>query len=157
MCVLFSALMLAGATLGPLLHASQWVGASPTAQTLSGKVVVVDVFTYSCINCKHVVPELRCLRARYDTSDLAIIGIHTPELPSDRVRSNVLQNLSLQGITWPVAIDNQNSLWDAYGIEYWPTQMIFDRNGTLRKTIIGEGHDDEISAIVQSLIDSRGR
>ena len=68
--------------------------------------------------------------------------------------SNVLQNLSLQGITWPVAMDNQNSLWEAYGIEYWPTQMIFDRNGTLRKTIIGEGHDDEVSAIVQSLIDS---
>ena len=51
-------------------------------------------------------------------------------------------------------MDNQNSLWEAYGIEYWPTQMIFDRNGTLRKTIIGEGHDDEVSAIVQSLIDS---
>ena len=87
MCVLFSALVLAETTLGPLLHASQWIGASPTAQTLSGKVVVVDVFTYSCINCKHVVPELRRLRARYDTSNLVIIGIHTPELPSDRVRA----------------------------------------------------------------------
>lgn len=152
MYVSFSALMLAVVSLAPLLHASQWIGELPTAKQLSGKVVLVDVFTYSCINCQHVVPELQRLRARYGPSDLAIIGIHTPELPSDRVRSNVAQNLSLQGITWPVAIDNANSLWNAYGIEYWPTQMIFDRSGRLRKTIIGEGNDAEVSAAVQALV-----
>ena len=147
--------MLANVSLLPLLHASQWIGEAPAAKELSGKVVLVDIFTYSCINCKHVVPELQRLRARYGRRDLEIIGIHTPELPSDRVRSNVVQNLSIQGITWPVAIDNQSSLWNAYGIEYWPTQMIFDRSGTLRKIIIGEGHDDEVSAAVRSLVDSK--
>jgi thiol-disulfide isomerase/thioredoxin len=155
MNLLLAKLMLAAVTFGPLLHATQWIGSAPTAKALSGKVVVIDVFTYSCINCQHVVPELRRLRARYGPNDLEIVGIHTPELPSDRVRSNVVQNMSLQGITWPVAIDNQDSLWNAYGIEYWPTQMIFDRNGTLRKTILGEGYDDELSATVQALVSAK--
>jgi thiol-disulfide isomerase/thioredoxin len=154
MYALFSALTLAVVSLAPLLHASQWIGAPPTAKGLSGKVILVDVFTYSCINCQHVVPELQRLRARYSASDLEIIGIHTPELPSDRVRSNVEQNLRLQGITWPVAIDNANSLWNTYRVESWPTQMIFDRNGTLRKTIVGEGNDDEVSAAVRALVAS---
>jgi thiol-disulfide isomerase/thioredoxin len=157
MNLLFGVLMLANVSLAPLLHASQWIGQAPAATDLSGKVVLVDVFTYSCINCKHVVPELQRLRERYGRKDLEIVGIHTPELPSDHVRSNVVQNLSIQGITWPVAIDNQSSLWNAYGIQYWPTQMIFDRNGTLRKVIIGEGHDDEVSATVRSLVNSRPR
>jgi hypothetical protein len=136
MSMLLSALLLAELTLAPLLHASQWIGEPPTAKQV----------------CRHVVPELRQLRARYGTQDLVIIGIHTPELPTDRVRSNVVQNLNLQGITWPVALDNQNALWDAYGIQYWPTQMIFDRHGKLRKTIIGEGNDDQVSDVVARLI-----
>jgi len=152
MSMLLSALLLAELTLAPLLHASQWIGEPPTAKQVSGKVVLVDVFTYSCINCQHVVPELRQLRARYGTQDLVIIGIHTPELPTDRVRSNVVQNLNLQGITWPVTLDNENALWDAYGIQYWPTQMIFDRHGKLRKTIIGEGNDDQVSDTVARLV-----
>jgi thiol-disulfide isomerase/thioredoxin len=148
----FAAVLLAQTTFAPLLHASQWIGPPPNAQTLAGKVVLVDVFTYSCINCKHVVPELRQLRQRYSSNDLVIVGIHTPELPSDRIRTNVVQNLGLQGITWPVALDNDSALWNAYGIEYWPTQLIFDRNGVLQKTVIGEGQDDEVSAAVKSLV-----
>lgn len=112
----------------------------------------MDVFTFDCINCKHVVPELRTLHATLPQADFAIVGIHSPETPYERNRANVAQNLQEQGITWPVAIDNDFALWRAYGIEYWPTQLIFDRRGRLRKTIVGEGQDADVAATVKLLM-----
>jgi len=148
---MFQALVFA-ASLLPLLSAPQWLNAKPAPSEVRGKVVIVDVFTFGCINCRHVVPELRSLYHGTSRKDLQILGIHTPETPYERVRSNVVQNLSLQGILWPVAIDNENVLWNAYGIQYWPTQLIFDRHGVLRKTVIGEGQDADVFATVKSLI-----
>jgi thiol-disulfide isomerase/thioredoxin len=155
MNLLLSAMLLAQGALAPIFGAANWIGPRPDAATLAGKVVLVDVFTYSCINCKHVVPELRRLRAQYSSKDLVIVGVHTPELPSDRIRANVEENLALQGITWPVAIDNDNALWNAFGIEYWPTQIIFDRSGKRRTTIIGEGNDDQVAATIKTLVGKR--
>lgn len=85
--------------------------------------MVVDVFTFDCINCKHVVPELKRLNAEH-SPDLAIVGIYSPETPYERQRENVVAHLRAQGITWPVAVDNDFALWKAYGVEYWPTQLI---------------------------------
>jgi thiol-disulfide isomerase/thioredoxin len=155
MKLLFAAVLLAQSAFAPLFNASHWIGPQPTAKQLAGKVVLVDVFTYSCINCKHVVPELQRLRRQYGSDDLVIIGVHTPELQSDYVRSNVEQNLAIQGITWPVAIDNDQKLWNAYGVNAWPTQLFFDRNGRLRKTIVGDSQDDDVSATVRALVGSR--
>jgi thiol-disulfide isomerase/thioredoxin len=152
MNVFFAALVLANSALAPILSAQHWIGPRPTSASTAGRVVLVDVFTYSCVNCQNVVPELRKLRKEYGTNDLAIIGVHTPELPGDYVRSNVARNLKLQGITWPVAIDNDRKLWDAYGVDAWPTQLIYDRNGRLAKTIVGDSQDDAVSATVRSLI-----
>ena len=126
-----------------------------TVRDLQGKVVVVDVFTFDCINCKHVVPGLRSLRARYPARDLLVVGIHTPETPFEHVRANVVAALATQGISWPVAIDNDEKLWNAYGIEYWPTQLIFDRHGRLRKTVVGEGQDAEVASTVAALVAER--
>lgn len=134
----------------PLLRAPAWINGKPDAAALLGKVVLVDVFTFDCINCKHVVPELRKLRAMH-SPDLFIAGIHSPETPYERDRANVVANLRAQGITWPVAIDNSYALWHVYRIEYWPTQLIFDRHGRLRATIIGEGRDAEVEATVSAL------
>lgn len=146
-------LILAAATvLAPLTRANTWVGPRPSAASLNGKVVLVDVFTFDCINCKHVVPELRSLRAKYSPAELTIVGIHSPEMPFERDRAQVIRNFALQGITWPVAIDNDLGLWNAYGIQYWPTQMIFDRSGRLRKTIIGEGQDALVASTVRDLL-----
>jgi thiol-disulfide isomerase/thioredoxin len=155
MTFLFAAVLAAAASFAPLLHASQWLGTPPSAQHLAGKVVIVDVFTFDCINCKHVVPELRKLHAALPPSDFAIVGIHCPETPYERNRDNVVRNVQAQGITWPVAIDDDFTLWRAYGIEYWPTQLIFDRHGRLRKTIIGEGQDDDVASIVRHLMTER--
>jgi thiol-disulfide isomerase/thioredoxin len=151
----FATLLAALTTLSPLIHTAAWFGAKPTAQSLSGKVVLVDVFTFECINCKHVVPELRALRSSIPQRDLAIIGVHSPETPYERDRGNVLRGLADQGITWPVAVDNDFSLWKAYGIEYWPTQLIFDRHGRLRKTIIGEGQDALVASTIRALLSER--
>lgn len=152
---LFGLALSASAALAPLLQAHDWIGHRPDSQTTAGKVVVVDVFTYSCGNCQNVVPELRRLRREYGSGDLAIFGVHTPELPSDRVRSNVVQGLNDQGITWPVAIDNDGALWNAFHVSAWPTQLIFDRRGILRKTIVGDSQDQVVEAEVRALVDER--
>jgi thiol-disulfide isomerase/thioredoxin len=155
MNMLLAAVLVAQSIFAPLLNAPHWIGPRATAETFAGKVVLVDVFTYSCINCKHVVPELQMLRKEYGSKDLVIVGIHTPELPGDYVRANVEQNLALQGITWPVAIDNDQALWNAYGVTAWPTQLFFDRQGRLRKTIVGDSQDQAVAATVQALIANR--
>jgi hypothetical protein len=129
--------------------------ASATAASYTGKVVIVDVFTFDCINFKHVVPGLRSLRAHYPGSDLLVVGIHTPELPFERTRANVVEALAAQGISWPVAIDNDQKLWNAYNVQYWPTQLIFDRHGQLRKTVIGEGQGAAVASAVAALVAER--
>lgn len=155
MSVVFSVVLLAQSVFTPLFNAPHWIGTKPGAASYSGRVVVVDVFTFDCINCKHVVPELRSLRAHYPSTDLLIVGIHTPETPFERVRANVVQALEMQGISWPVALDNDEQLWNAYSIQYWPTQLIFDRRGRLRKTVIGEGQDAEVTSTVAALVTER--
>ena len=155
MNVLFSVVLLVESAFAPLFNAPQWIGPRPPAESYAGKVVVVDVFTFDCINCKHVVPGLRSLRARYPARDLLVVGIHTPETPFEHVRANVVAALATQGISWPVAIDNDQKLWNAYGIAYWPTQLIFDRHGRLRKTVVGEGQDAEVTSTVAALVAER--
>ncbi len=155
MHILFSVILLAQSAFAPLFSAPQWIGSRPAAAAYARRVVVVDVFTFDCINCKHVVPELRSLRAHYPARDLLVVGIHTPETPFERVRANVVAALAAQGISWPVAIDNDEKLWNAYGIAYWPTQLIFDRHGRLRKTVIGEGQDSEVISTVAALAAER--
>ena len=136
----------------PLHSAGAWLNGPPAA--LRGKVVVVDVFTFGCINCKNVVPNLRALQAKH-AAGLAIIGIHSPETSYERDRANVVTNLRAQGITWPVAVDNDFALWRAYGVEYWPTQLVFDRKGVLRKTVIGDSQDGELDAVIETLLAER--
>jgi thiol-disulfide isomerase/thioredoxin len=155
MNVLFSVILLVQNAFAPLFNAPQWIGSRPPAASYTGKVVIVDIFTFDCINCKHIVPELRSLRAHYPTKDVLIVGIHTPETPFERIRANVVQALATQGISWPIAIDNDEKLWNAYRTQYWPTQLIFDRHGRLRKTVIGEGQDAEVTSTVAALVAGR--
>ena len=140
-----------GRSLTPILEYTDWLGERPTAESLRDRVVLLDVFTFACWNCQNVTPNLRALHRAKSASDLIIIGIHTPETPYERDRNNVIANLKKLGITWPVAVDNNQRLWAAYNIEYWPTQMIFDRGGRLRTTIVGDSQDAEVNAAVNSL------
>lgn len=138
-------------SLDPLLRASTWLNGTPTREDLRGKVVLVDVFTFDCINCKNVTPNLRTL-SHSKRDGLAIVGIHSPETAYERNRNEVVRHLALLGVTWPVAIDDDFTLWRAYGIEYWPTQLLFDRRGTLRKVVIGDSQDAVVNAAVDALL-----
>ncbi|MBV9438702.1 MAG: redoxin domain-containing protein [Candidatus Eremiobacteraeota bacterium] len=147
-------LVAAATTLAPLLGASPWINAAGAPAT-TGRVTIVDVFTFDCINCRHVVPELRRLRAQYDANDLAIAGVHAPELPHERVHANVVAALRDQEITWPVLLDDGFGLWRAYGVSAWPTQLVFDRHGRLRATYVGEGYDAQLASTVHALVAER--
>ncbi len=139
------------ASLDTLFGARDWLNGTPTRDELRGKVVLVDVFTFDCINCQNITPNLRTL-ARAKRPDLAIVGIHSPETSYERERGEVVTHLAALGVTWPVAIDNDYALWHAYGIQYWPTQLLFDRRGTLRQTIIGDSQDAAVDAAVNALL-----
>ena len=147
-------LLAAAMTLAPLLTPATWANAAGPPPT-AGRVTIVDVFTYGCINCKHVTPELRKLRAAYDAKDLAIVGVHAPELPQEHVHANVVKALHDQDITWPVVYDDGFKVWNAYGVSAWPTQLVFDRHGKLRATYVGEGNDAELERTVRGLVAER--
>lgn len=142
----------ASTSLRPVVAAHDWLNGRATLADLDGKVVVLDVFTVDCYNCQNVVPELRTLYARDRGRGLAIVGIHAPETPAERERAYVAQSLARQGIVWPVAIDNAFSLWNDYGVSAWPTQLIFDRRGRLRETIVGDSQDAAVASVVEKLL-----
>jgi thiol-disulfide isomerase/thioredoxin len=145
----------AGAAQSPLAalySTTDWINGRVNAGSLAGRVVVVDIFTVDCSNCQNVVPLLRELYAKDHARGLSVVGVHAPETPAERSRPYVAQSLAQQGIVWPVAIDNNFALWRAYNVNAWPTELFFDRQGRLRKTIIGDSQDDEVRATVTSLL-----
>jgi peroxiredoxin len=139
-------------SLQPVLAARDWLNGAVTAESLAGKVVVLDVFTVDCYNCQNVVPALRSLYAHERNRGLAIVGIHSPETPAERERSYVARSLRRQGIVWPVAVDNRFALWNDYGVSAWPTQLFFDRHGRLRQTVVGDSQDAVVNATVEELL-----
>jgi len=150
------ALVLAAATsLNAVLGATDWLNGHPTASTVRGKVVLVDFYTFGCYNCKNVEPNLRALYKSEQRSDLVILGVHSPETPYEHSRRALIESFQDQGIAWPVAVDNDFTIWNAYGVEAWPTQMVFDRRGVLRKTIVGDSQDAVVNEEVSALLRER--
>ena len=147
-----SALIATGSSLAAAFHAADWVNGRVTAAQAAGKVVLLDFYTFECINCKHTEPNLRALYSTTSRADLMILGVHSPETPYEHDRANLLASLADQGIKWPVVVDNDFTVWNAFGVDAWPTQMLFDRRGVLQKTIVGEGNDGELDAKVAKLI-----
>ncbi len=143
------------ASLTPLVKASTWLNGAPSNTSLRGKVVLVDVFTFDCINCKNITPNLRALERSKRGNGLAILGIHSPETAYEHEHNAVVTNLQTLGVTWPVAIDNDFALWNAYHIDSWPTQLIFDRRGALRKVIVGDSQDALVNATIDALLKER--
>jgi len=141
------------ASLGSLALATGWLGGHPTLASLRGRVVLVDVFTFECINCTNITPALKNLYASYPRSELEIVAVHTPEVPSYQKSLRYLARQSqAAALPWPIAIDNEHRIWDAYGVSAWPTQLIFDRAGHLKYTIVGDSQDRQVAAAVRSLI-----
>lgn len=131
----------------------QWFNSEPlTMQKLRGKVVMVDFWTYGCINCVRTLPYVTKLHEKYKDKGLVIVGVHTPEFPFERSASNVEAALKKHGITYPVAQDNNFGTWRAYSNQYWPAQYIVDRNGQIVYTHAGEGAYEEMDRLIGKLL-----
>jgi cytochrome c biogenesis protein CcdA/thiol-disulfide isomerase/thioredoxin len=134
---------------------STWLNTGGKALSMTGlrgKVVLVDFWTYSCINCIRTLPYLKSWDARYRARGLVIVGVHTPEFAFEHVVSNVRQAVHEQGIHYPVAIDNDYGTWQAYGNQYWPAHYLIDRRGHVREVHFGEGQYAQTERDIQQLL-----
>ncbi len=136
---------------------SNWFNSAPVSMaSLRGKVVLVDFWTYGCVNCVNTLPHLTELYAKYKDRGFVVIGIHTPEFPFERSASNVQAALKRHGITYPVAQDNASQTWNAYGNQYWPAQYIVDQSGKIVFQHDGEGKYKEMDHIIERLLSANG-
>jgi thiol-disulfide isomerase/thioredoxin len=141
------------AAMPPLSGATQWLNSPPlTSEMLRGKVVLVDFWTYSCINCLRTLPYLKAWNEKYRDQGLVIIGVHTPEFAFEKDSHNVEQAIRDLGITYPVAMDNQYAIWNAYKNQYWPAHYLIDADGKIRHQHFGEGAYQETELMIQALL-----
>jgi len=126
-----------------------WINSDPlTLDGLKGKVVLVDFWTYSCINCVRTLPYLRAWYDRYHSKGLEIVGVHSPEFAFERSETNVRQAVKELKVTWPVVQDNGFGIWNAYQNQFWPAHYLYDRTGALVETHFGEGVYAETEAAI---------
>ena len=135
---------------------TKWIntpGSRPlTLQRLRGKVVLVDFWTYSCVNCIRTLPYLKAWYARYHRDGLVIVGVHTPEFAFEHVVSNVQRAVREHGIRYPVAVDDRYGTWDAWANQYWPADYLIDRNGDVRDAHFGEGGYTQTQGDIRKLL-----
>jgi thiol-disulfide isomerase/thioredoxin len=134
---------------------NQWLNSGPLSMAgLRGKVVLVDFWTYGCINCVRTLPHVTRLYNKYASRGLVVVGVHTPEFPFEKSTANVETAIQRHGIRYPVAQDNSFSTWNAYNNEFWPAQYIVDRSGKIVYTHSGEDQYEEMERTVRSLLDA---
>jgi len=133
--------------------ATLWLNSSPLSNTqLRGKVVLVDFWTYSCINCLRTLPYLKAWDEKYRAQGLVIIGVHAPEFAFEKDPKNVETAVHELGIKYPVALDNQYNIWNAFKNEYWPAHYLIDAKGKIRHQHFGEGAYQETEQMIQTLL-----
>jgi len=144
--------------LPPLDGIGPWINSPPlTREQLRGKVVVIDFWTYSCINCLRSIPYVRAWYDRYKDDGLVVIGVHAPEFAFERDFANVQKAVRDLGITYPVALDNDWHLWRALKNNYWPAHYFIDALGRVRYYHHGEGSYDESERVIRQLLTEAGR
>jgi len=138
-------------------NTEDWFNGPPLSLAkLRGKVVLVDFWTYTCINCLRTIPHLEAWYRKYHKDGLVIVGVHTPEFPFERIASNVGDAISANGITYPVVQDNEYGTWNAYGNQYWPAHYLIDAEGNVREVHFGEGAYGKTEEAIRSLLAERG-
>ena len=141
-------------TLPDLSGATAWINSPPlTPASLRGKVVLVDFWTYSCINCLRTLPYVKAWYAKYKDSGFVVLGVHTPEFPFEKDESNVRKAVHDLGILYPVAMDNDYSIWQSFNNQYWPAHHFIDATGRIRYHQFGEGNYDQSEAWIRSLLE----
>jgi cytochrome c biogenesis protein CcdA/thiol-disulfide isomerase/thioredoxin len=132
---------------------NSWINSDPlTLAQLKGKVVLIDFWTYSCINCQRTQPYLNAWYSTYASDGFVIIGVHAPEFAFEQVPANVQKAVAAEGIRYPVALDNGFQTWNAYDNNYWPAKYLVDRDGRVRYTQFGEGAYDVTEAKIRQLL-----
>ena len=141
----------------PLSGAVEWLNSPPlTREALKGKVVLVDFWTYSCINCLRTIPYIKAWAEKYKDQGLVVIGVHTPEFAFEKDAANVKNAVGDLKITYPVAIDSNYAIWRTFGNEYWPAHHFIDAEGRIRHHHFGEGDYEESERIIQTLLTEAG-
>ncbi|MDX6410514.1 MAG: hypothetical protein QOE91_30 [Gaiellaceae bacterium] len=134
----------------------RWFNSAPlNIRQLRGKVVLVDFWTYTCINCLRTLPQLEAWDARYRAKGLVIVGVHTPEFAFEHVASNVGSAIKRLGVRYPVVQDNDYATWNAYSNQYWPAEYLIDKAGRLRHAHFGEGEYAQTEKLIRQLLGVR--
>lgn len=137
--------------------ATTWINSPPlTPQQLRGKVVVVDFWTYSCINCLRALPYVRAWAEKYKDQGLVVIGVHTPEFAFEKSEANVRDAVRRLGVDYPVAMDNDFAIWRAFKNQYWPAHYFIDAQGRIRHHHFGEGDYEGSERVIQQLLKEAG-
>lgn len=137
----------------PSFDGGQWLGTQKVqASDLAGKVVLVDFWDYTCLNCLRTLPYLREWNKRYRNDNFVIVGIHSPAYSFSGESKNITDAMARLGVTWPVLNDSNHTLWKHWNAQAWPTEMLFDQQGHLVSTQIGEGNYPKTEAEIQRLI-----
>ncbi|HTC99948.1 MAG TPA: cytochrome c biogenesis protein DipZ [Bradyrhizobium sp.] len=137
--------------------AQEWLNSPPlSVEALKGKVVLVDFWTYSCINCLRSIPYIRAWAEKYRDHGLVVIGVHAPEFAFERNVDNVKNAISTLKIGYPIAIDNEYKIWRSFDNEYWPAHYFIDGNGKVRHHHFGEGEYAESERIIQKMLTDAG-
>ncbi|MHB8718564.1 MAG: redoxin family protein [Candidatus Dormibacteria bacterium] len=130
-----------------------WINSPPlTLSQLRGKVVLVDFWTFSCVNCVRTLPHLAHLQQAYGQKGFVVIGMHSPEFDFEKVAANVEAAVRRLRVTWPVALDSQMNTWNAYGNQYWPAEYLIDQSGRVALIHDGEGDYDVTESAIASLL-----
>jgi thiol-disulfide isomerase/thioredoxin len=133
--------------------ATKWLNSETLSfESLKGKVVLIDFWTYSCINCLRTLPYVKAWNEKYKDQGLVIIGVHTPEFAFEKEPDNVAKALTDLGITYPIAMDNNYGIWNSFQNRYWPAHYFFDRKGVLRHHHFGEGGYENSELVIQQLL-----
>ena len=153
----------AGLLQAPTQHAPDftgivdWENSKPlTLARLRGKVVLVDFWTYSCINCQRTFPYLRQWYQAYKDQGLVIVGVHSPEFDFEKDVPNIRQAIKHYDVQWPVAVDSNMATWNAYDNQYWPAEYLIDKDGFIRHVHFGEGEYDQSEKAIRALLIEAG-
>jgi len=144
-------------SLASFAGAITWLNSQPlTPEALRGKVVLVDFWTYTCINWQRTEPYVRAWAEKYKDQGLVVIGVHTPEFGFEKNIDNIRPALKMFRIDYPVAVDSDYAIWKAFGNQYWPAIYIADGNGRIRHHQFGEGEYERTEAVIQQLLREAG-
>jgi thiol-disulfide isomerase/thioredoxin len=137
-----------------LSGAVEWINSPPlTPEALKGKVVLVDFWTYDCINCRRSLPYVNQWAKQYAKDGLVVIGVHTPEYGYEKIIDNVRNQVKKLGIDYPVAVDSNYTIWRAFDNQFWPAHYFFDATGKARYSHFGEGRYEAQEKVIQALLE----